>query len=465
MDNYTALAIDLGIVLILFAGIWLFRSPRSARAGNLSAALAILCALAAVFYRHEILEPRIVLITLAAGSLIGSIVAMRVTMLQIPSMVAFQHGAGGVAAFLISTVELTRGAELAAVAHASGLLGLVIGAATFSGSMIAGGKLSNRIKQTPVFLPFHNGVLVLLATAIILLCALSWNAPEYGAAHVAGVVILSIVLGVVFSIRIGGADMPVLISFLNATAGLAAAFCGIIIQNRLLIVCGATVAASGSILTHVMCKAMNRNLANIFTGIKQPQNRGAVAVSEAIAEPAPLDDAPPQDPWNTAIEALRSARFVIFVPGYGMALAQAQFKVVELSRMLESGGAEVKFAIHPIAGRMPGHMNVLLAEADLPYDRLVEMDAINPEFARADSVVVVGACDVVNPAANTAEGTPIYGMPILEAHKARRVMVCNMDTRPGYSGVNNTLYANPNTLLLLGNAAETIERLIEGLKK
>ena len=260
------------------------------------------------------------------------------------------------------------------------------------------------------------------------------------------------------AIRIGGADMPVLISFLNATAGVAAAFCGVIVGNRLLIACGATVAASGSILTHVMCKAMNRSVFNVFWNAAASRSgAAAVAPSSKVAVAARSSSSP----MERAIEACRAAKRVVIVPGYGMAVGQAQFKVTELSQLLEKMGKEVFFAIHPVAGRMPGHMNVLLAEADVPYDRLFEMDEINPSFPETDVAIVVGACDVVNPAAMDEPDTPIAGMPILKVYEAKSVIVCNLDERPGYSGVPNSLYDRPNTVLLFGDAKDTLGRLSE----
>jgi len=289
---------------------------------------------------------------------------------------------------------------------------------------------------------------------------------------------LSVLLGLAFSIRIGGADMPVLISFLNATAGLAAAFCGVIIQNRLLIACGATVAASGSILTHVMCKAMNRNLLKVFIGfqakatfdwtrtIATGREEQEKIISPMDQEAQALSKGPAKaDPLAEAIEVGKDSKIIIIIPGYGMALAQAQFKVVELVNLLERLGKQVKFAIHPVAGRMPGHMNVLLAEAEVPYDKLFEMEEINPEFKEADLAVIVGACDVVNPAAISLENTPISGMPILMAHEAKRVLVCNLDEKPGYSGIDNPLYKQDKVIMLLGDAKDTLDKLIKGISE
>ncbi len=459
MSDITTLASDLLIIVLLYAGIFQFRFPRSSRYGNLTAALALGCAAGLVVYRSGVNDPVIVAMSVLSGSAAGWIVAARVTMIQIPAMVALQHGAGGVAAFLISYVELVRAnAAAGTVGQVAGLLGLAIGAATFSGSIVAAGKLANRFRQTPVTLPGHNLILSVLALAVAGAGFGVIFASEPPEMFAAGVILVSIVFGIVFAVRIGGADMPVLISFLNAAAGLAAAFCGIIMKNRLLVVCGATVAASGSVLTQVMCSAMNRSLANIFIGIRRSAARGVPAPVPTVPVPAERVDGP-----EAAIVTLTGAKRIIIIPGYGMALAQAQQKVKELYDLLERRGADVRFAIHPVAGRMPGHMNVLLAEVDIPYDRLFEMETINPEFASADVAIIVGACDVVNPAAMTAEGTPIYGMPILRADEARSVIVCNLDTRPGYSGVENVLYSEPNVNLLLGNAADTIAQIVEGL--
>jgi len=463
--------VDLAIIVMLLCGVRLFRRPPGARKGNLLAAAALVMAFLLVLYRYEILDPAVVLLALLIGSAIGWATAMRVNMIQIPAMIAFQHGAGGIAAFLVSFEELIRvHGQAALVGQVSGAVGLIIGAFTFGGSMIASAKLAARINQRPIVLKRHSPILVLLAVAgvVLTIAALQAGAPQRAGMLVV-LIAIAVATGVLFAIRIGGADMPVLISFLNASAGLAAAFCGIIIQNRLLIACGATVAASGSILTHVMCKAMNRSLINIFVGTKVAP---AAAVPRPGAggqgEPQPADDtnAKPSapsvkrpDPLRSAAEALRAASSVVIIPGYGMALAQAQFNTVRLAGLLAQQGRRVRFAIHPVAGRMPGHMNVLLAEADVDYGNLVEMDDVNPDMKDTDVALVIGACDVVNPAAIEKEGTPISGMPILAAHEARTVIVCNLDERPGYSGVQNPLYTLERTILLFGDAKKTLDDL------
>ncbi len=459
-------AVDFIIIAILVVGIRLFRTPKGARAGNLLAALALALALVLVVLRKPILSPALVLGALLVGSVVGLRVAMKVSMIQIPAMVAFQHGAGGVAVFLVSYLELTRHADtLTTTGTVSGYLGLVIGAATFSGSMIASGRLSGVLKGTPTFLPFHNQLLLGNALLVAVLAFVAAGAaPGVTVILLIVLILVAATMGVVFAARIGGADMPVLISFLNATAGLAAAFCGIVIENRLLIAGGATVAASGSILTYVMLKAMNRSLANVFVGIKPASaGKGDTGSDSAPGDTARAGEGAGQvveDPLTEAARRLAEAKSVIVIPGFGMALAQAQFALVDLAGRLEAAGKEVRYAIHPLAGRMPGHMHVLLAEAQVPSSRLFDIKEINEDFSRTDVTVVVGACDVVNPAAIDREGTPISGMPILMAHESGRVIVCNLDEKPGYSGVENPLYEDNRAILLFGDAKGTLERLV-----
>ena len=466
METGLTLGIDFLIILLLLLGFFQFRNPTGARRGNFTAAFALLCAFGLVIGRHGSAEPGLVLTALLLGGALGWAVAARIQMIQIPAMVAFQHGAGGIAACLIAFLELTRGTGGTGtmLGEVSGLLGLIIGTGTFSGSMIAGGKLAGLMKQQPVVLRFHSQVLAGCSLAVLLVAGIAMQGESQAPVVCLLILIgLSVLLGLLFSIRIGGADMPVLISFLNATAGLAAAFCGIALQNRLLIACGATVAASGSILTHVMCVAMNRGLTKVFMGSVSKQRTEGREVPTVEKSLIPSETADGGNGFEYALSAARIAKNVVIIPGYGMALAQAQFQVVRLARRLEELGKNVKFAIHPVAGRMPGHMNVLLAEADVDYEKLVEMEEINPEFPATDLVLVVGACDVVNPAAIAQEGTPISGMPILMAHEAKVVVVCNMDEKPGYSGVNNPLYGMAKTITLFGDAKESLNRLLGDL--
>jgi NAD(P) transhydrogenase subunit beta len=451
---------DVIVIALLLAGISQFRAPSGARLGNHAAALALAAAIFLVLYRHGVSHPWAVALSASAGALVGVYVAVRVNMTGIPAMVALQHGMGAIAAVLVSAVELgAPGTGLSTSAKVSGLFGLILGAATFSASMLAAAKLANRIKQAPTRVARHNLLLLALAILIIAISSLYWVGGS-PVTYIAAGVAASTVFGLLFAIRIGGADMPVLISFLNATAGLAAAFCGVTIENRLLIVVGATIASSGSILTIMMCRAMNRNLVSVFFG-SGPALANASA-AEPSASPAPLPESthaevPRDDRLDAVAKLALAAQKIIVVPGYGMALAHAQFEVVRLTQALESMGKDVRFAIHPVAGRMPGHMNVLLAEADVDYDKLCEMDDANKEFPATDLVLVVGACDVVNPAAIDVEGTPLSGMPILMAHQARAIAVCNLDERPGYSGVPNPMYRSERTWLLMGDALQTIQ--------
>ncbi|MCF8087139.1 MAG: NAD(P)(+) transhydrogenase (Re/Si-specific) subunit beta [Desulfotignum sp.] len=480
------LVLDFCLIGVLIVGIWLFHRPAEAKYGNLTAAAALACAMGLVIYRHGIMHPFVVVICLLVGGVIGIWVARKITMIQIPAMVAFQNGAGGIAAFFLSFVELMRGAgHMGALNEISGLLNLAVGSLTFSGSMVAAGKLAGMIGQTPTILPNHTRLVQINLGFVILLMIIAFFLPTTAAVVFYLIIFaLSIGFGILFSMRVGGADMPVLISFLNATTGLAAALCGLIIENQLLIACGATVAASGSILTHMMCRAMNRSLYHVFIPEKTPEKPVSTMdenaenklfsagsqmtepeqnIHEEMPEPEKETKTPDADPLETAVHQVQNADTVVIVPGYGMAVAQAQFEVIELTRLLMDMGKPVMFAIHPVAGRMPGHMNVLLAEAGVDYDMLKEMDEVNPTFASTDLCLVIGACDVVNPAAMETDGSPISGMPILNAHEAKQVICCNLDDKPGYSGVENALYRNSNTLMLLGNAKQTLGQMLEAL--
>lgn len=472
MEIVIDLSLDALVILLLIFGIHLFKTPRTARLGNQTAALAMVMGAVMTLWRSGLWYPGFLAGAAAAGTLGGWALAVRTSMLQIPAMIAFQHGAGGLAACLVAIVELAGSSmDKGIVARSAGIAGLVVGAATFSASLVACGKLSGRIRQQPTVLAYHDAFLVLNGVGVVLLMALGAAAGNpTGFAWLGVTSILAAVLGVLFSIRIGGADMPVLISFLNATAGLAAALCGVILHHRLLIAFGATVAASGSILTHIMCRAMNRGLVKVFTGsVAASQPDGLAALKEiATREDLPreaINESPRRaSPLQAAVQAVREAASVIIIPGYGMALAQAQFQVARLAEKLQAMGKSVKFAIHPVAGRMPGHMHVLLAEAEIDYTHLYDMEAINADFEKTDLALVIGACDVVNPAAIEVENTPLSGMPILLAKDARNIVVCNLDEQPGYSGVRNSLYQDPKTILLLGDAQESIVSILDGLQ-
>lgn len=462
--------LDFWVILILLTGMWLFRDPRQARLGNLAAAFSLLAALILVLVRHRILNTDIVPIALVGGSVFGYVAARKVGMIQMPAMVAIQNGTGGAAALLVSLVELMRsGVAADPVRGTSGVVGLVIGSLTFSGSIVAAAKLANKMRQASGKLPAHHFLSALTALAILVVIIASFFLTGQTARYLyPGLIALSLLYGGLLSIRVGGADMPVMISFLNAMTGLAAALCGMALGNRLLIAFGATVAASGTILTYLMCKAMNRDLFRILA--PRPVNEKTVPVRQpsmiaAADSPAAavIPSMSPTETFRRAVRLMAEARKVIVVPGYGMAIAKAQTEVVKLSERLMARGKVVRYAIHPVAGRMPGHMNVLLAEAGVDYDMLIEMEMINPDFPNTDLVLVVGACDVVNPAAIEVEGTPISGMPVLMVHRSKQVVCCNFDDKPGYSGVDNPLYEKDNTLLIPGDAKATIRQLLNAL--
>ncbi|MBF0389666.1 MAG: NAD(P)(+) transhydrogenase (Re/Si-specific) subunit beta [Desulfamplus sp.] len=488
------LIIDFLVISGLILGIWLFSEPRKARFGNFAAAFSLFCAFVLILYRYQIINVNTVAISLMFGAIVGYVVARSVNMNQIPAMVAIQNGAGGAAAFLVSFVELTRADQsLNSVTAISGIIGLAVGAFTFSGSMVAGAKLANKMRQSPQTLSNHNFLVLVTIWGMFAACATSFHVSSESAFYLHLVqIVLSCLLGILFSIRIGGADMPVLISFLNSMTGMAAALCGMVLSNRLLIAFGAIVASSGYILTYMMCKAMNRNIIKVFIpdsqpsqpitqsttvvssekiakdsklpdSILEPEAEGNNEVDNVVSAAEPVEPAICVDPLADAAKALLKAKSVIVIPGYGMALAKAQFKVLELASILTKRGASVKYAIHPVAGRMPGHMNVILAEAEVDYDDLIEMEDVNSLFSDTDVAMVIGACDVVNSAAIEVEGTPISGMPILLAHEAKQIIVCNFDDKPGYSGVPNPLYKNNKTIMLQGDAKATVTDLIARL--
>ncbi len=467
----TEIVVSTAVVLAVLTGIRLLSSPKTAVAGNRLGALAMLGAIVAVLLRNQVVDAPLLLAGLVAGGLIGIALAARTTMLGIPQLVALFNGLGGLASFGVAALVVLERAQAPTTLNiaASGLA-MIVGGATFSGSMIAAAKLARKMNQRPMLLPGHGRLcvaLLIVMTTLAVSGAFMEGRVSYAA--MAGAAVAALVFGVVFSIRIGGADMPVTIALLNALSGMAAAICGFAVENELLIAIGAIVGSAGLILTKIMCRAMNRSLRDILTGGTACAPAAKSPTDSADEPPAP-ESAPeeraeqtPEQKIETAATLIRDAKSVMVVPGYGMALSQAQTEVKRLFDRLSAQDTDVKFAIHPVAGRMPGHMNVLLAEVDIPYDRLMELEDVNPLFADIDAVLVVGACDVVNPAAISAEGTPIYGMPILHVHEAKNTIVCNLDAKPGYSGVDNPLYENNNVVKLWGNAAETLAALIDKL--
>lgn len=451
------------LVIGVLIGLILMSKPEKARIGNGLSAVCTLAAIAVALYNYRLLPSKTIWVSIAAGVVISIIIALKVKMIQMPQLVALLNGFGGLSSALVALLSLRHTADDSFSTNTA-VIALIIGFVTFTGSFVAAGKLNKLLPQKPIIIKGHTAVIVIILLATVAL------AVAYAVLDIEWIIwvasALAALFGIIFAMRVGGADMPITISLLNSLSGVAGGIAGIAVGNVLLVAIGGIVGASGLLLTQTMCRAMNRKLINILLG--STSVKAVAPVGETVeetaeeAEETETEEATQEEKKELAPEdILAGAEKVIIIPGYGMALAQAQSKVKALADKLEEKGAEVKFAIHPVAGRMPGHMNVLLCEVDIPYDKLYEMDTINPEFADCDAVIVVGANDVINPAANTAEGTPIYGMPVLDAASAKNVIICNFDEKPGYAGVPNPLYTMDNTLLLLGDAKETVQRLID----
>ena len=450
---------------LVLLGLAMQSRVKSAVRGNLICVGVMGLAILLTLYKDAALGNPLLWLSMAVGAVIGLLWAARVKMIEMPQTVALLNGIGGLASALVGATELMKpeGTVFAAVTAA---LALVIGAVTFTGSLIAALKLARKIDSRPKKIPGQSAISALL----ILACLAGVVLAGLGFRTVALIVCAAAALlfGWIFALRVGGADMPVAISLLNSFSGVAGAIAGMAIYNVLLVAVGGIVGSSGLLLTQIMCRAMNRSLPDILLGktvkVEKPEEKPAEEPQEEPAPETPAEPEPEAPAEEEAPFALKDAKNVIIVPGYGMALSQAQQKVKELADKLEANGATVRFAIHPVAGRMPGHMNVLLAEAEVDYEYLYELDAINDDFKNVDAVVVVGASDVMNPAAREAEGTPIYGMPILNVDEAPQVIVCNFDLKPGYAGVENPLYKRKHGLrLLLGDAKDSLQTLIDEL--
>ncbi|WP_296809194.1 NAD(P)(+) transhydrogenase (Re/Si-specific) subunit beta [Thiocapsa sp.] len=457
--NLQAVAYLVSAVLFILALKGLTH-PASARRGNLYGMLGMLIAVVATLMGDQVQSYGFIIVGMTLGAVIGVIVALRIQMTAMPQLVAALHSFVGMAAVLVAigTFLTKRSAgELNALLMGEISAGVVIGAITFTGSVIAFGKLQGLLSGSPVKFKGQHVLNALLGIATL---ALAVHFAMTGSLiSLTLMTLLAFTLGVTLIIPIGGADMPVIISMLNSYSGWAAAATGFTLHNNLLIIVGALVGCSGAILSYIMCKAMNRSILNVVFGGFGSDSGGADSAGAVAAEKG-VKSAAVED----AVYWMEDANRVIIIPGYGMAVAQAQHALKELMELLEARGVEVKFGIHPVAGRMPGHMNVLLAEADIPYDRVLEMDEINPDFPSTDVVLVVGANDVVNPAAKEDKTSPIYGMPILEAGRARQVYFLKRSMRPGYSGVDNLLFYQENTSLVFGDAKDTIEGMNSALK-
>lgn len=432
-------------------GLRLMQHPRTARNGNRLSALCMALAILITIHELALWRSRPVWALIAAGSILGIFLGHKIKMIQMPQLVALLNGFGGAASAAVAGTALAISVNPGTLVISTAAVTLAVGSLTLSGSLVAALKLNGSISQKATLIKGHNTWMNLIPAAGCLIIVLQFFFPLLFLFPVA---LLFAAYGVFMALRIGGADMPIIISFLNSMSGIAAAVCGFAVFNVLLTGTGALVGVAGLILTNMMCKAMNRNLRAVLGGFQVE----AHLCREEKKEEQPGELRPPQEKEDLPA-IIQKAQTVILVPGYGMAVSQAQQQVKNLIDALEKAGKSVKIAIHPVAGRMPGHMNVLLAEVGIPYEMLYDMDAVNPEFADANLVVVVGACDVINPAANTAEGTPIYGMPILKVEQARHIVICNLDEKPGYSGVDNTLYSKANVFTAWGDAAETVTRL------
>ena len=442
--------------VLFIIGLKRMSSPVSARKANQLSAVGMLIAIVATLLTSGMMEWQWIALGLAVGTGIGILAATRVAMTSMPQMVGLLNGSGGLASFMVGWAAYHYQPGSSLLTTISTYLAILIGGVTFTGSFLAWAKLEEKfVTGKPIVFAGQKIVNSLLLGALVIGGIIFCADPANNYPLFIIIMVLSLVLGVMVVIPIGGADMPVVISLLNSYSGMAGAATGFVIINSMLIVAGSLVGASGIILTKIMCKAMNRSLANVlFSGFGSAAQK---QTSEVKGEAKPISA-------KDAYYVLEAARSVVFVPGYGMAVAQAQHAVRELGKILENNGAEVRYAIHPVAGRMPGHMNVLLAEADVPYDQLCEMDAINPIIDTIDVAVVIGANDVVNPAARHDKSSPIYGMPIINVDKAKTVFVLKRSMRSGFAGIENELFYYDNTRMVFGDAKETVQALIAEFK-
>ena len=468
MEKFVDIAYLVAAICFIY-GLKMLSHPKTARNGNMIASIGMLIAIIATVVLGNNLDFKMIAIAMAIGSIIGAFFAIRVEMTQMPQLVAIFNGFGGAASALVASSEFLKNSdgfvmpdsEMSLLLIISIVLSLLIGTLTFTGSFIAFGKLQGIVTTKPVTFPGQqilNGIL-----AVIMVIA-AYMIPTYGIDSFYVIVVLSALLGILLVIPIGGADMPVVISLLNSYSGIAAAMTGFVLVSSnpsagsALIICGSLVGASGMILTQIMCKGMNRSLANVIFGAV-----GGDVDSSGSGEGKQLNI----KSYSTEEAAMifDAAEKIIVVPGYGLAVAQAQHAVREVAEFLEGKGKNVLYAIHPVAGRMPGHMNVLLAEANISYEQLKDLDEINPEFEDCDVALVLGANDVVNPAARTDQSSPIYGMPILNVDKARTVMVNKRSMNAGFAGIQNELFGYDNTIMIFGDAKDMLTQLLSDLKE
>ncbi len=457
--------IYLAAAVCFIFGLKRLSHPRTAVSGNQLAAVGMLVAIIATLWDRGIVSWQWIIIGIVIGSAIGAVLARMVKMTAMPEMVALLNGFGGAASALVASAEyiryMTMGAAPPANIAVTIQLSVLIGTVTFSGSLIAFGKLRELITGTAVTYPLQKtlNAIIFLATIGLIL----WLSIEFPLPYILLILAaVGLLLGVLSVIPIGGADMPVVIALLNSYSGLAASMTGFVINNHGLIISGALVGASGLILTAIMCKAMNRSLANVLFGAF---GAGAETGDSVIVAGQKITQPIKQITADDAAMLMAYGKQVVIVPGYGLAVAQAQHEVREMAELLEKRGVRVKYAVHPVAGRMPGHMNVLLAEANVPYDDLYDMDDINPEFEQTDVALVIGANDVVNPAARSNPQSPLYGMPILDVDKSRACIVMKRSMRPGFAGVDNELFYATVTSMLFGDAKDSLKKLIGEIKE
>jgi NAD(P) transhydrogenase subunit beta len=452
--------------LLFIFGLKRLSSPRTARSGNIVAAIGMALALGGTFILPDMGNFGWIILAIVIGTIPGWLLAKRVKMTAMPQMVSLFNGMGGACALFISLAEELRweGAPMgkpspfAVLAYSFPmLLGMVLGSISFTGSLVAFGKLQGLISEKPLRWPMQKIVNVALVAGILVAAFASCSQADR-TVWIVIITVLALFLGVLQVLPIGGADMPVVISVLNSCTGLAAAVTGFAMHNMSMIIAGTLVGAAGSLLTVLMCKAMNRSLAKVIFG----SFGGGGAQGRAAAGQADKTQREIAAPECAIM--MGYARKVIIIPGYGLAVAQAQHLVHELDELLEKRGVEVKYAIHPVAGRMPGHMNVLLAEADVPYPKLLDMEEINPEFEQADVALIIGANDVVNPAARTDPASPIFGMPILNADKAKNIIVIKRGRGTGFAGIENDLFYNAKTRMLFGDAKKALQELTTEVK-
>ena len=451
-DNLINVAYIIAAILFIM-GIKMLGSASTAVRGNRISSLGMLLAVVVTLLRSG-LDYQFIILGLIVGGIIGLIAAKRVQMTGMPELVALFNGFGGMASLLVGWSEFEKSLEFNWFLYLVVCIAILIGGITFSGSIIAYLKLSGKIGGSAIVFPLQKFInLLIMAGAIFvgLLLVLNTNIINNNSILVWILIALALLVGVLGVIPIGGGDMPVVIALLNSFSGLGAAAAGFVITNTVLVVAGCLVGASGLILSIIMCKAMNRSLANVLFGGFGSKDSANSSEVEGEMKSLTVED---------SYYVLEAAQNVVFVPGYGMAVAQAQHVVKELSEILEKNGAEVRHAVHPVAGRMPGHMNVLLAEADVPYEQLCEMEEVNSIMPTVDVAIVIGANDVVNPAAIEDENSPIYGMPIINAHQAKSVFVLKRGQGAGYSGIINTLFFRENCRMIYGDAKSTISSIV-----